>query len=273
MFGLFRKPRSSVTGVSTDATMVPVEMLREFKQVAPLDIAVSGTGSETWTLNASVTRPVFLWNGDDYTRLTETRAYTFAATGNSILSSSGVVGTANDAAGVWYMYLKQSGSALIASQTGPSYVEGPYQSGYLGHPGTARAAHYRYVGFHSCSSATTPLYRAFTKIGYDYLLTAVSATLATTWAEIDFSTSVPKLGHLGGLIGGYLETGADGIVVVGSHSASTRGIQRLSVVAATLTNVAFAPFAPLPMTAAGKIYANYTTAAGDIHITMIRDVV
>lgn len=254
-------------------TDVPIDLLKHLK-LRPVPVTISGTNNVIFTLAASTTRPVWLWNGDDFVALRRNLTYTWAASGNSTLSSSGVVtssGSSSSAAvGVHYMYLDKDGQTLYSSQTAPSFAEGPSETGLLGHPGTSRTQNYIYVGFMS-STATTPAFEAMTKLGYTYHLAATNVATATTWAELDFSAFIPThLSAFGGTVSGYLETGAAGTVRIGTTSTNTIGKQEAKI--STTAETMHAPFEIVP-TAAGKIYAQHVTAAGDVWLSAITDVV
>jgi len=70
-------------------------------------------------------------------------------------------------------------------------------------------------------------------------------------------------------IGNILETGAAGSVSISGSSTSIRGACKAS----TGTTVVFAPFECPPDDTTGEFYALFVTAAGDVHVTQIVDIV
>lgn len=170
---VFGRPRN-VTGKSGEwpATLVPLALLQAIKTPA-IPITISGSSAVTFTVNAGVTNPVPLWNGNDFIELRETLAHTMdnSAT-NSVIATTGVLSSAQTpgSTGVKYYYIGQDTEGAISlhpSTVKPSTVEGAKGTGYLGHPGITRDRHWRYVGF-SHMSATTPVFSPFAKTGYQY---------------------------------------------------------------------------------------------------------
>lgn len=260
-----------------DASIVPLAVLQNIRPRVPYKITISGANQITFTLLASVTHTIPIWNGTDYGQLKENLAYTWQAGAlNSILASTGVVTLLQaPIVGVWYYYVGfVSGVPTIyPSQTGPSEVQGPFEGGPLTHPGTTRARVYSYVGFSICS-ATTPVFVAATKQGYWYNFAAQSeATVSTSWTELAFTgaDAMPKLGELGGELKGYVTVGAAGTVTVGSTSTATIGIYKYG--GHLTTGSAFYTLPPIPMSDNGKIYAQDITARGAVAITGVKDVV
>jgi len=150
----------------TAGTAVPLDLMKAMKLNAALPITVSGSSNVTFTLNASVTNPVVLWNGTDYIYLRTTLAYTFAAGAtNTILNSSGAVVTLQSpVTDIWYYYVGITADNVIdiyPSQSAPSFAEGPNENGNLSHPGTARTSFWNYIGFSLCT-ATTPAFVTMT---------------------------------------------------------------------------------------------------------------
>lgn len=275
-FGKFRFV-SGKAAQGEESTMVPLRFLQSLRQF-PIPITISATSQRVFTINAGVTNPVYLWNGNDFMPLVETLAYTWNGTTNNVLNASTGAATtlSNPAAStVYYMYAGMNAAgtySIRASTAPPSYVQGPFDGFRVSHPGTAKTQFWNYVGF-MAATATTPTFEAMTKIGYTYMMAATSKATATTWAELDFSHAVPKHGALGVTVGGHLETGADGVVTIGSTSSATLGVTKASSVSATLTSLLTAPLSNIVPTANGKVYANHTTAAGDVHISQIVDIV
>jgi hypothetical protein len=193
------------------STLVPLEFLREFRPRRPYPVTVTTT---VITLAASVTHKVPIWNGNDIIMLDESLSYTWVSGSNNILSSAGAETTnTNSLLGTWYYYVGQSDAGVLTilpSQTGPSEVQTRYPNGGLAHPGASITKPWTYVGFSTCDDATTPTHLAATKIGYQYHVADVTVATTSTWAELAFTNAkaLPKLGALGGMVGGYLETGA-----------------------------------------------------------------
>jgi len=278
-FGNF-KSIAGKGGSFTKATAVPLDIVNNISSVSPIPVTISGTNQITFTLNASKTKPVHIWNGNDFISLRESVAYTWISGSNPVLNSSGVQDTQTDSAlGVWYFYLSLDADGnldLLPSQTAPSFVEGPYESGVLGHPGTSRAQHYTYVGFQICTTASgAGTYRAMTKIGKSYHTTEANkitaATPGTSFAVTlgGGAKSLPDMGDLGVTVGGYLETGAAATAHIASDSNGV-GEKQASISATGETiNV---PFDGIKV-ASGDVYSKHTTAAGDVHITVINDIV
>lgn len=277
---MFGSPRS-VSGLNHTgkATLVPFDLLQDVKTKTPIPVTISGASNVTFTVNASVTNPVKLWNGNDYISLRRNLAYTWtASTTNDVLHATTGAVTADQApaTGVWYYYVGITADGTVSiypSTLEPKFVEGPYEHSAVGHAGTARTAFWNYVGFHVCT-ATTPAFEAMTKVGYTYSFAATSKATATTWAELDFSAVIPKHGPLGCTVGGHLETGADGTVTVGDTSSSTLGVKTVNVTSTTAADIVlFVPFDGIHTTANGKVWAQHVTAAGDVHVSRVNDIV
>ncbi len=261
-------------GWSGKASDVPLPMLQHTR-LKPLPALMSGSDDVTFTLNGSVTNPIVIWNGDDFIFLEETVAYTFAETANTILSSTGAETTGAAATGVWYVYLtlnpdRADGAGsheMRISQTAPGYVQGEFNSGFYGHPGTARTAYWSYVGFFICSNATGPVNIGCTKLGYWWQFdtgdikgpTAVSiaAVVLASGALPTFATEVA----------GTVETGANGLVKI-SSDALGYGEQHCGLVAAAVN---YSPFKAA--ITGGEIFAIDTAARGDVEINAVRDLV
>jgi hypothetical protein len=266
--------------VSADSSAVPLHLLDDLKRNAPIPITISGTNNVVFTVNASQTNPVRIWNGDDYISLKESKAYTFTSATNNVLNASTgaeTTQTATTASTIYYFYLGLDSSGnidLLPSTAAPSYVEGPYESGHLCHPGTARGQYWNYVGFASCN-VSTPSFNAMTKVGYTYHMASTNVATTSTWAELDFSERIPKHGALGVTVGGFLETGAEDDVIIGSTSTNTLGIQKASIAINTTTHTAvlMTPFSGVVPTANGKVYAADSGVRGDVHLSQVVDVV
>ena len=265
------------------STSVPLSMLKYggLRQ-SPMPVTVGGSSNVTFTLKGS-TRPIPIWNGNDYDLLTEDLAYTWDSTSNDILDSAGANATdADSVLGVWYMYItiNDDGTFEIRpSQTGPSaYASGAKDAGVLGHPGTSRVKFWTYVGPHICTTADLA-FSAMVKIGFDWSITEVDAAIpSASWAApTNLTLFIPKLGFAGGEVIGSIETGAGGGMYAGAHTASTLWVVNVSVVEATASNLALQaaefPFRMSPNDTASPIYARAVTAAGAIHILGFRDVV
>ena len=265
------------------STAVPLDLLASLRGRMPIPITIGGSNNVTFTVAASETRPVFLWNGADYLPLKSSVAYTWGAVSNAILSSTGAATTDVDSVlGVWYMYAgwndKASGTypvILRPSQTAPSAL-GNFSNGELGHPGTAAERCWTYVGFMECTTAATPAFRAMVKTGYWYKFAPRSIVVITdAWTAPTAATlTIPRIP--GVEIGATLETGSDGQIFVGSHSASTIWDAELDISEAVASNVA-AQIAQAPVqfsvNASATPFYGIAAPAGDIHILRIKDVV
>lgn len=253
------------------ATLLPLGMVQHMI-TTPLPITIGGTSGRTFTLNAGVTNPVHIWNGRQYITLSATVAYSWVAGTNNILSNAGAETTlTNSTTGVWYYYIGINSSGVVTilpSKIAPSAVEGPNPSGVLGHPGTTRSQQWRYIGWTICDAAT-PTFVVAEKAGYWYEFADQSVATTTTWALLDFSAVLP--GH-GVECAGYLETSAtdNDTTEVGTSSTDGRGAYVAWNAAASLQ---FVPFGPLVVNSDGKFYGSSTTAAGDVHVTRVRDIV
>lgn len=272
----FGKPRDITgEGGTFSSTLVPMSLLGELSRIRPYPITIGGTSNRTFTLNASKTAPFQLWTGQDYIELKEAKSYSWVVGSNTVLNTStGVEETlTNSTTGVWYMYLGYDGSGaleLYPSKVAPSYVEGPNQGGIYSHPGTARAHVWNYVGFMLCD-ATTPTFIAMERgensKTWEFLAQSVATT--TTWAVLDFSLICP--GH-GVEVGGFLETSStdNDTTEVGTSATNLTGEFKVKNAAAADQQV---PFFGIVPNASGQFYGSSTTAAGDVHITRIKDIV
>jgi hypothetical protein len=254
------------------STLVPVKLLQNLKKQAPIPITVSGSNQVTFTINASKTAPVFLWVGEDYIELKENLAYTWTNGSNAILSSAGAA-TAVTAStlGVWYFYVSVASDGTLTlkpSQTAPSYAEHRFGGSYM-HPGTSSTTHWGYVGYHVCTTAATPVFLAVEKNGFVYSFLDQSVATTTTWALLDFSGVLPAHGVTAN---GFLETSATSgdTIEIGTSSTNLRGQLTAKTPAAVLMYV---PFSGIVVNSAGKFYGSSTTAAGDVHVTQVVDIV
>ena len=261
-------------GWSGRASDVPLPMLQHTR-LKPLPALMSGSDDVTFTLNGSVTNPIVVWNGDDFIFLEETVAYTFAEADNTILSSTGAETTGAAATGVWYVYLalkpdRGDGAGsyeMRTSTTAPGYVQGEFNAGFWGHPGTTRTAYWSYVGFFICSNATGPVNIGCTKLGYWWQFDTGDIKGPTADSIAAVSLASGALPAFATEVSGTLETGSGGFVKV-SSDADGYGEQHCGVVAGALN---YSPF-----TAAitgGEIFAHDDTARGDVEINAIKDLV
>lgn len=252
------------------ATIVPNELLKHLR--APIPVTITGSNDETFTVKGS-TRSIPVWVGDDIAFLNVDVSYTWVSGTNSILDSDGAETTrTNSLTGVWYLYLglndAEDGWRLLPSQTAPD-VSFPFDSGWLGHSGGSKTQFWQYVGFMECTSADLA-FRSAVKSGFSYVIahSVSAATAGTSFAELDFTASVPDIPGI--MVSGSLETGGTaGDITHVAHDTDGLGEQRFETGAA---NASFAPFAMIPAKA-GKVSAKHTANAGDVHITQIHDVV
>jgi len=281
----FGHPRA-ITGKGGNthlATMVP---LAEKLYSGPIPATISGANNVTFTLKG-VTRPIPIWNGNDFVCLDEDFAYTWNNTSNAILDSDGAADTdADSVLGVWYMYISinddSTGSLVMKpSQTGPvTFASGAFDAGVLGHPGTSRTQFWTYVGFMICTTAATPAFSAALKIGYWWTITEQSAVIPTaSWAApTNLTLYIPKLGFAGAEVGGAVETAAGVGIWLGAHTASTLYSVEARVAEVTASNVAlqtaYMPFRMSPNDTTSPIYGIAGAGgAGDVRITTVKDVV
>lgn len=259
-----------------DASLVPLEMLRNIRPRVPYKVTISGSSNIVFTLLGSVTHTIPIWNGNDYGQLKENLAYTWQAGSlNTILNSAGAVTTLQATpVGVWYMYvgLVAGVPIIYPSQTGPSEVQGPFEGGPLVHPGTSRVRVYSYVGF-TIASATTPAFLTMVKVGKWYQFAAQTVANATTgWAERAF-TAMPKLGALGGELRGYVGLDGGSSLTVGSTSTAAEGVYKFEADSIATNGDSFQALPPIPMSANGLLYAVEVGNGTDLYITGCKDVV
>jgi hypothetical protein len=264
------------------ATLVPYELLKSFR-VMPTPFSLS---SLTVTLGASASNPVALWAGDDmfYARTSSTYTWVAGSTGsNSILDSTGAETTQTGSTlGVWYYYVSVSKNystqavttEILPSQTAPAGVDFEKNAGYLGHPGTSATKKYLYIGHTICTDASTPAFVPFTKKGYTYMIAEASKleqpTTDTSYAALGFTGAEGLPTHVGVTVGGYIETSAtSGDTIKLAYDSSGSGAVIAKTVAAVVNLV---PFAGMPLNS-GDLWALHGTAAGDVHITQIEDII
>ncbi len=263
-------------GWSGKASDVPLPMLQHTR-LKPLPVLLSSDGGtdDVWTLNGSVTNPIVVWNGDDFIFLEESIAIIYAETANKILSSTGAETTAAAGTGIHYVYMalkpdRGDGAGsyeLRTSTTAPGYVQGEFNAGFWGHPGTARTAYWSYVGFFICSNATGPVNVGCTKLGYWWQFDQGDITGQSADSIAAVSLGSGALPAFATEVSGTLETGSGGFVKI-SSDADGYGEQHCGLVSGALN---YSPF-----TAAitgGQIFAHDDTNRGDIHINAIKDLV
>ena len=273
---------------SHPSSLVPRTMLQQMRRF-PIPVTIGGSNNVTFTLKGT-TQPIPIWAGNQYFELNKDLAYTWDAVSNDILNANGAETTdADSVLGIWYMYAAIDWSEAVSatepnyelwpSQTAPAYAgEGPYNSGILGHPGTSRGRFYQYVGYMRCTTAATPAFQAQVKSGYWWKFAPVSYVIITdAWTGPTApGLSIPKLAKFGMEIGGTMETGADGQIFIGSHTASTIWDAELDISEATASNVAQqvlqSPVIFSPNDTTSPFYA-IAAPAGDFHLTRVKDVV
>jgi len=261
---------------SGNIVKIPIEMAQDIRPGAPIPITLSGTSQRVFTVAASKTSPVRMIYGQDFYDLKTSTAYTWTTGNNTILDSTGASTTIAGGAvtvGIWYLYLGMSSAGVISlspSASAPSYVEGVFQTGYLGHPGTARTQPWQYVGFMICD-AVTPTFVAATKVNKTYAFAAQAATaqVATAHTAISFTTVVPAHGVQ--VVGYISATGvATQDVSLTGSSVAGQGIQKITLP----TTVVSTNFSSIPANSSGNIYGiNTTTLAATVNVTAVEDVV
>lgn len=254
---------------------VPLEMLQDLRTNAPIPVTISGTSQRVFTVAASKTNPVRFLYGTDFYDLKSSTSYTWTAGTNNILATDGSASTVDGGAvtvGVWYMYLGMDSSGVLSlrpSTAAPAYVEGPFQTGYLGHPGTARAQAWQYVGVH-VATANTPVFLAADKVGKHYNFAAQSVNATSDHAALDFSAVVPAHGVK---VSGYVThaTAAGNSVSLTGSSTSGRGVQTM---VAETSRAPVKNFSSVPATSSGTIYGVATAGTTPaVSITAFEDVV
>ena len=266
------------------STMVPLELLAHLR-THPIPCSNSGASNITFTINASVSDPVFIWNGNDFIPLKTTVSHTWANSAtNALIATTGATSSANTpgSTGVKYYYVGAASDGTIqcvASAAKPSYVEGAYSAGVLGHPGTARTRMWTYVGW-NYMSATTPAFDYFTKKGYIYNMSNHAyAGVDTQPGEISMA-AVPK--HNGVRLGGIVTGGATAQgVELGAATDPTAtnalvGIWKTSVggASAAADSVPYAGFHDIPVSTNGVFaHIGATATTVNVIITKVTDVV
>lgn len=277
------RPIAGKSGVF-DATLVPMAFLAAVRTV-PHPITNSGASNITFTLAASVTAPVYLWDGNDYIELRENLSYTWSTgSTNAAIATTGATSSANTpgAVGVRYYYVGSASDGTIQvlpSTAKPSAVEGPMGLKVLGHPGPSRTRAWTYIGW-NYMNATTPAFDYFLKKGYIYHVSNHAyAGVDTQPGEISMA-AVPK--HDGVRLGGFVTGGATSQAVeLGAATDPTAtnalvGVWKTFVagVSAAADGVGYAGFHDVPVSTNGMfahIAATATTV--NVNITRIEDVV
>jgi hypothetical protein len=279
-FGKFLKLKGKSWG--GDSTAVPLPLLQNLKTNTPIPVAQTAS---TFVVNAGVTAPVNLWNGNDFIQLKETKTYTWATTGTLTLNSSGatVAATVSGAGVMYYYYLAQDTAGayqLAASPTYPRNVEGPYEGGFWMHPGTSRTKYWNYVGFQQCT-ATTPVMLVQEKRGFNYYTptpTAMGvdniATVSTSAKSVTFGALVPVHGaELGGYITNDTTTAANVSLDIGATSLAANAFRATTQ---SITYPATASFHGLVPDTSGNLWATCDAShatSGDIVVTVVKDVI
>lgn len=264
------------------STAVPIDLLQNLKSNAAIPTTTTAT---TFVINASVTDPVHLWNGNDFFTLKETLTYTFTNGTNTVfLNSAGVTAAAQVTAAVcYYFYVGQTTAGaqqLYPSSVAPSYVEGPYEGGKWCHPGTTRDRYWNYVGFGQ-NTATTPAFALLVKRGFTYnnptptAMAVVDNTGVSTGAvPVDLSTMVPIHGaELSGYITQTTAAALGATWDIGSNSLAAGSFRTVQT---TITYPAIASFTGLIPDSSGYLWAKQSAsiaAGGDVSVTQVKDVV
>lgn len=266
------------------ATLVPLDLLNHIR-LAPVPFTTSGSSNITVTVNASVTNPVYLWAGSEYLPLRSNLAYTWANSAtNAAISAAGATSSANTpgATGVKYYYIGAASDGtiqILPSTAKPSYVEGPFPAGVLGHPGTSRTRFWRYVGW-NFMNATTPAFDFFLKSGFVYNMSVHAHVGVDTQPGEITMAAVPK--HAGVLLNGYVTAPATAQVVelgAGTDPVVTNaliGTWRTYVAGASVAaeGQTVANFADIPVSTNGIFYNVGAPATGAVvNITRVEDVV
>ena len=283
----FGRPVDITGGAGTfRSTRIPHEVLDNLARQQAIPITISGSNQVTFAVSASKTNPVWLWTGNDFFVLKESKSYTFVGGAtNTLLASDGSSGSTNSVASTapyyFYMGIDDAGTLhLTPSLSAPSYVEGPLEGPVLGHPGTSRAMFWQYVGVSIATTASTaPVFLAMTKHGFKYSHAAQAVQTTSLWASIDFSATLPKhnveaAGYLEVAVGGTPTAGVE-TAEVGSSTVDVQGAFILTSNTPTLTTTA--PFSGVVASSAGKLYGAQTLAASKsaakVAVTGFRDMV
>jgi hypothetical protein len=281
----FGRPRPiDGKAVTADATLVPMAFLAHVRTNA-LPINTSGTSNRVFTLAASVTNPVYIWDGNDYIELKENLSHTWSTgSTNPAIATTGATSSANTpgAIGVRYYYVGMATDGttqVLPSTAKPSAVEGPMGLKVLGHPGPSRTRAWTYVGW-NYMSATSPAFGYFLKKGYTYHVSHYAYAGVDTEAGEISAASVPK--HDGVRLGGYVTGGATSLAVeLGAATDPTNAGVLLGVwktltggVSAAADGVGYAGFDGIPVSPNG-IFARIAATATNVNvnITRITDVV
>lgn len=277
------RPIQGKSGVF-DATLVPMAFLAAVR-TGPHPISTSGTSNRVFTLGASTTAPVYIWDGNDYIELKENQSYTWSTgSTNSAIATTGATSAANTpgAVGVRYYYVGGATDGTIQvlpSIAKPSAVEGPMGHKVLGHPGPSRTRAWTYVGW-NYMSATSPAFDYFVKKGYIYHISNHAyAGVDTQPGEIS-AAAVPK--HDGVRLGGFVTGGATSQAVeLGAATDATAtnalvGVWKTLVAgsSAAAEGQTFATFHDIPVSTNG-IFAHVAATATtvNVNITRVEDVV
>jgi len=264
----FGTPRNIAGGAGIfKSSATPHSAIGNTSNLKGYPITISGSNQVTFTLNASKTVPVMIWTGNDWFELRESKTYTFVGLStNTLIDSDGAISTTNAVASTapyyFYVGIDDAGSLLMyPSLSAPSFVEGPNEGNMLGHPGTARAMFWTYVGYAVATTASTaPVFLAATKIDKTYHFAAQAVATGTTFALVDFSAVLPKHGVT---CGGYIQKSAGTIdggethQISASSTAAQGGIVAHQGTTAALTK---APFSGLGVLPSGKFYGNAAAA-------------
>jgi hypothetical protein len=266
------------------STAVPLPILQQMAKNSAIPIS---TSTLTVSIAGSVTHPVPLWIGNDFTEVKEAVDYTIIpGTNTNFINSDGEVEAAQvTAATVYYMYagLDSAGAVqFYPSASFPKSVQGPNESSNIwSHPGTSRDKYWAYCGFFQATT-TVPAIAQLTKRGFIYsnpVPTAMGvievAKDTTIPASEDFSTLVPKHGVQcwGWGSGATDAAGSDSFIGSDSLAAQQFAISTnsLHVTAPPLVN-----FGPVIPDTSGLLWAMsaVTNATGaKANITTIKDVV
>ena len=270
--GFGKQKDVSGKAVTAKTSVVPLSFLQSVKKL-PIPVTISGTSQRTFTVNASKTNPVTLWNGNDFIQLKESLAYAWTGASDSLLGATGAETTSNGPGSTapyyYYVGMNSSGTIrILPSLSAPSYVEGPFENGVLTHPGTVRGQYWNYVGFSVCTTASTAMvFLAATKVGhsYEFAPVTVATTTAVAVQELDFSATLPKHNVA---VGGYLQTIAlNQLIEVHSSSvASVGGTGHESTSLAILSSRS--PFTGIEANSDGKLWATLTGQSSTVVATV-----
>ena len=275
-FGKIRN-REGKAGVF-QATVMPLSFAQNIAMNSAIPITIDGVNNKTFGVAAEVTRPVPLWNGNDFFYLRENLDYSFSTVGAAtvFLDSDGVTEAAAAAVGVIYMYvgLDEDGTANIYPGTDPpSFVEGPYEAGVWSHPGTTREQFWNYVGY-TVATTTVAAFAELKKRGFSYEYTTSTATAHTsaTTATIDLSAFIPVHEiELSGFIAS--PTKAAATFQIGGATTAAYAIASSTSTGAIAQ---YANFSGLVPTSDGYVYGLTLTGqtdAASIRVTAVKDVV